>query len=165
MKTIQVLANKIGWFYTIVTTGCFSGYSPIAPGTAGTLAAIPVYLLFFYTGYGWWVYALDVIVLFILGVQGANRIEAATEQKDCGIIVIDEVVGYLITMFLLPPHWLSVILGFFLFRLFDIVKPYPARKFDEDPKLKGFGVMIDDVFAGIYSNLVLQVVARLLWQN
>jgi len=187
MKAIQALADKIGWFHTVVATGCFSGYSPVASGTAGTVVAIPLYLLFVKTG--WLLYALDALVLFVVGMQGATRIEAATERKDNGIIVIDEIVGYLVTMFLVPypplplpggdyppltspgrgwelilsgRGWLLVVLGFFVFRLFDIVKPYPARKLDQNPNLKGFGVMIDDVVAGVYSNLVLQIVARLI---
>ena len=172
MKVIQALADKIGWFHAVVATGCFSGYAPIASGTAGTVVAIPLYLLFVRTG--WILYVIDALVLFVVGMQSATRIEVVTEQKDNGIIVIDEIVGYLVTMFLVPyppltppgrgwefilsgRGWLFVVLGFFVFRLFDIVKPYPARKLDENPTLKGFGVMIDDVLAGVYGNMVLQI--------
>jgi phosphatidylglycerophosphatase A len=65
-------------------------------------------------------------------------------------------------MFLLPQRWLFVLLGFFVFRFFDILKPYPIRRLDNNPNLKGFGVMIDDVVAGVYGNIVLQIVAVLV---
>lgn len=77
--------------------------------------------------------------------------------------MIDEIVGYLVTMLFLPLHWFFIILGFFVFRIFDIVKPYPIRKIDNNPNLRGFGVMLDDVLAGIYANIVLQIFVKLLW--
>jgi phosphatidylglycerophosphatase A len=160
MKTIQALAEEIEWFYLVIATGCFSGYTPIAPGTAGTVVAIPLYLLLVRTG--WIPYLIISLVLFLIGIRGADRIEQVTEQKDNGIIVIDEIVGYLATMLFLPQRWLFVILGFFVFRLFDILKPYPIRKLDLNPNLRGFGVMIDDVLAGVYGNIALQIVAMLI---
>ncbi len=162
MKEIQTLAKKIGWFHVVAATGIFSGYAPVAPGTAGTLAAIPFYLLLVRAG--WIPYILISLVLFFIGMKGANRVEEATERQDNGIIVIDEIVGYLVTMLFLPQHWMFVILGFFVFRVFDILKPYPIRKLDKNPNLKGFGVMIDDVAAAVYGNIVLQIVARFIWQ-
>ena len=159
-KAILSLAEKIGWFHVVVATGCFSGYAPIASGTAGTAVAIPLYLLLVQAG--WIPYILFSLLLFWIGVQGANRIEAATKRKDHGIIVVDEIVGYLITMLFLPQHWLFVVLGFFVFRFFDILKPYPIRRLDLNPNLGGFGVMIDDVLAGVYGNIVLQIVAMLI---
>jgi len=162
IQAIQALADKVGWFYVVVTTGCFSGYAPIASGTAGTVVAIPLYLLLVRTG--WIPYIIGSFVVFWIGVQGANRVEEVTKQKDNGIIVIDEIAGYLVTMMFLPQQWLFIVLGFFMFRLFDILKPYPIRKFDLNPNLKGFGVMIDDIFAGVYGNVVLQIVARLIYQ-
>lgn len=169
LNTVQELANTIGWFHTIVTTGCFSGYSPFASGTAGTVIAIPLYLALLAIirlsdapWIGWGLYTVVTILLFAVGTRGANKIEAATQQKDNGIIVIDEIVGYLVTMFLLPQGWLFVVLGFFVFRFFDILKPYPIRKLDKNPNLKGFGVMIDDVLAGVYGNIVLQIVAKVV---
>jgi phosphatidylglycerophosphatase A len=160
MKSIQTLAEKIGWFYLIMTTGCFSGYAPIASGTAGTVVAIPLYLLL--VKLGWIPYLVISVILFWIGVQGADRTEAVTQLKDNGIIVIDEIVGYLVTMLFLPQRWTMIILGFFVFRLFDIVKPYPIRKLDLNPNLKGFGVMIDDLLAGVYGNIVLQLVVILI---
>lgn len=161
VKTIRPLAEKIGWFYMITATGVFSGFSPWASGTMGTVVAIPIYLLFFQAG--WFPYLILALVLFGIGLQGANKIEEATEQQDSGIIVIDEIVGYLITMLFLPLHWFLIILGFFVFRLFDIVKPYPIRKIDENMQLRGFGVMLDDVLAGVYANIGLQIFVTLVW--
>jgi phosphatidylglycerophosphatase A len=173
VTAIQDLIEKVGWFHAVLATGLFSGYSPVAPGTAGTVVAIPLYLLFVRTG--WIPYVFVSLILFFVGIQGATRIEDAMQKQDPKIVVIDEIVGYLVTMFLLPQwgvfalfgfqipkQWVLPVLGFFVFRVFDIVKPYPARKLDENPNLQGFGIMIDDVFAGIYSNIVLQVVARMI---
>ncbi len=158
MDTIQTLAKKIGWFRLITATGCFSGYAPIASGTFGTLAAIPIYLLFVKSG--WMLYLIGTLAIFLIGIQGANRIEQATQHKDNGIIVIDEIAGYLVTMAFLPRQWMVIIAGFFIFRFFDIFKPYPIRKLDQNPNLHGFGVMIDDVLAGVYGNIVLQILVR-----
>ena len=160
MNAIQTLAKKIGWFQLVVTTGLLSGYSPIASGTAGTVVAIPLYLLLVKAG--WIPYFVATALLFWLGMQGANRIEQATGKKDHGIIVIDEIIGYLITMAFLPQTWLFVILGFFVFRFFDILKPYPIRKIDLNQNLKGFGVMADDALAGVYGNILLLLVAKLI---
>ncbi len=170
---IQDLAEKIGWLHVVLATGLFSGYSPVAPGTAGTVVAIPLYLLFVRTG--WIPYVFVSLILFFFGIQSATKVEKVTQKQDPKIVVIDEIVGYLVTMFLLPQQgvfalfgfqlpkqWVLPVLGFFVFRVFDIVKPYPAWKLDENPNLQGFGIMIDDVFAGIYSNIVLQIVVRMI---
>lgn len=158
-KTLPSLAEKVGWFYLVLATGGLSGFFPIAPGTAGTAVAIPLYVLFVYAG--WLPYLIGMGVLFWLGVEGANRIEKATQQKDGRLIVIDEIVGYLVTMLFLPVRWELIIAGFFVFRFFDILKPYPIRKLDMNPNLKGFGVMIDDVLAGVYSCIVLWIAAMI----
>jgi phosphatidylglycerophosphatase A len=163
-NTLPDLVKKIGWFYTLLATGCLSGYAPVASGTVGTAVAIPLYLLLLYVGnvlrlawLTWPLYAVVSIVLFGVGTLGADKIEAAIQQKDSGIIVIDEIVGYLVTMFLVPQRWSLVIIGFFVFRFFDILKPYPIRKLDKNPTFKGFGVMIDDVLAGVYGLIVMHI--------
>ncbi len=165
LTALPDLAKKIGWFYTLFSTGCLSGYAPVASGTFGTAVAIPLYLLLMYAGRAlgihwvhWLLYALITLGLFVVGVRSADKIESAAEQKDSGIIVIDEIVGYLVTMFLVPQSWSLIIIGFFVFRFFDIFKPYPIRKFDKDPTLKGFGVMIDDVLAGVYGAIIMQII-------
>ena len=159
-ESVQALVHKVGWFYVIVTTGCFSGYSPFDPGTAGTVVAIPLYLVL--ARAGWIPYLISTLILFAVGIQGAHKIETATKQTDNGIIVIDEVVGYLVTMVFIPFHWGLIMLGFVVFRGFDSLKPYPIRKFDKNPKWGGFGVMFDDVLAGVYGNLVLQMIVMVL---
>lgn len=164
-NTLPDLVRKIGWFYTFVSTGCLSGYAPVASGTFGTAVAIPIYLALLAVGRAsgrpslqWGVYLAVTVALFWLGVQGADKIEQAVAQKDSGIIVIDEIVGYLVTMLFVPQQWFSIVLGFFVFRFFDILKPYPIRKLDQNPNLHGFGVMIDDVLAGVYGAIVMHLV-------
>ena len=127
-----------------------AGYVPVAPGTAGTLAAIPL----------WWglthvslpLYVLATVAVTLSGIAAADRAGRYFGVADSGHIVIDEVAGYLVTMFLLPRTALAAIAGFVLFRLFDVVKPPPARFFDRDPRWKnGAGVVLDDVFAGVWA--------------
>ena len=168
MTGLQKFAKKVGWGHLILSTGLFSGFAPVASGTFGTLVSIPLYVGLMKLGAflpaGWMQrmpYAAISLVLFLLGCQGANRIEDASQEKDPGIIVIDEIVGYLITMAFLPLSWQWITAGFFVFRFFDVLKPYPIRSLDENPNLKGFGVMIDDALAGVYGNLLLQA-AKLL---
>ncbi|MBW1854311.1 MAG: phosphatidylglycerophosphatase A, partial [Deltaproteobacteria bacterium] len=87
----------------------------------------------------------------------SDKSEKIFQKKDCSYIVIDELVGFLITMFLVPFGWINIALGFFFFRFFDIIKPPPANFFNNRKK-GGLDVVLDDVIAGIYSNLLLQVV-------
>lgn len=136
-----------------IAFGFGSGLMPRAPGTWGTLAAVPVYLLL--TSASWSLYALITIVLFFLGVWVSDKV-----SKDLGIhdykgIVWDEVVGYLATMFLAPQGWLWMVLGFVLFRLFDIWKPYPIRLIDEKVG-SGLGIMLDDLAAAVPAWLIMQ---------
>ena len=147
------------FFIKLLATWGGSGYSPFASGTVGTLAAIPFYL---------WLaklppalYLLTLIAFFFLACWISGKAEMIFQEKDSGRIVIDEVVGYLVTMTAIPCDWRYIVAGFFLFRLFDIVKPPPANWFDS--KLKnGYGVVLDDVAAGVYAWLCLFVVSRLL---
>lgn len=158
IRNARRLADKIGWWNVLLTTGCLSGYFSLEPGTAGTVVAVPLYLLLAPTG--WIPYTIVTLLLFALGVRGAKKVETATGQHDSRIIVIDEVVGYLITMLFLPQRWLYVILGFGLFRLFDCWKPYPIYQFDKNPMFGTYGVMLDDVLAGIYGNILLQILVK-----
>ena len=133
--------------------GFGSGCSPKAPGTAGTVVAVLLYLpLQFLPVY---LYVLMLLLTFVLGVWLCGRASEALGVHDHGGIVWDEFVGYWITMFMAPPGWLWIILGFVLFRLFDIWKPQPIRYVDRHMH-GGMGIMIDDVLAGIYALLVLQ---------
>ncbi len=135
--------------------GLGSGAAPYAPGTFGTLAAIPLYLLL--VNYlNWPIYAVVVTLMFLLGVWMCDRTEKDIGAHDHSGIVWDEFVGYLVTMFYAPAGWLWIIVGFFLFRLFDIWKPYPIRQLERRYR-NGFGNMIDDVVAGLYAAIVLQL--------
>lgn len=139
-----------------IAFGFGSGLMPFAPGTFGTLAAMPLYLLFF--GLHWSVYCSLTILAFILGVVVSNRVTADLGIHDYKGIVWDEVVGYFLTMFLAPPGMLWMFLGFILFRIFDIWKPQPIGWVDE--KIHGgLGIMLDDVLAAVPAWLILQLIA------
>ncbi|MEK7262831.1 MAG: phosphatidylglycerophosphatase A [Pseudomonadota bacterium] len=137
--------------------GFGAGRIAFAPGTFGTLVAVPIYLLF--SPLAPIVYAAAVIGLFALGVWLAEVTGRDLGAHDHPSIVWDEIVGYLVTMFLAPPGWMWMVAGFFLFRLFDIWKPYPIRFIDQRLS-NGLGCLLDDVLAGVYALLVLQA-ARL----
>lgn len=137
----------------LVCTVGFLGYLPAAPGTWGSLAGLavaiasrndPVTLGF------------ALAVSLALGFAFSGRAEKVFGRKDSSHIVIDEVAGMLITLLFIPYDLKLVLIGFLMFRIFDTVKPFPANKLQE---LKGStGVMIDDIIAGIYANLVLQII-------
>jgi phosphatidylglycerophosphatase A len=127
-----------------------SGYVPVAPGTAGTLAAVPLWWAL--THLSPWLYVLATIAVTLTGMAAAERAGRYYGVADSGHIVIDEVAGYLVTMLFLPRAALAAIAGFVLFRLFDVLKPFPARFFDRDPRWKnGAGVVLDDLFAGVWA--------------
>ena len=148
--------------WKIFATGFGAGYSPIAPGTAGALVGISITiqkevwgLAFFNTQY---LVDLDLIVLIIvfmlIGVLATNALEKEWGH-DPQKIVIDEIVGVWIAILAIPMSWNTLILAFILFRIFDIWKPLGIRKMEQ---LKGgWGVMMDDVLAGVYANIVLQI--------
>lgn len=141
-----------------IAQGGYVGRFPFAPGTVGTLAAIPLYLAMMRLSPA--VYLALCVLLFLVGTWASDRAEALLGRKDSPSIVIDEVVGFLVAMFLLPPAWVFVVAGFFLFRVFDIIKPYPL---DNLQNIRGgLGVMLDDIGAGIYTNIVLQVAVAVL---
>jgi phosphatidylglycerophosphatase A len=135
--------------------GFGSGCMPFAPGTFGTLAAIPIYLLVM--GTSPWLYLSLTVLLFISGIWICGWTTRKLGVHDHSGIVWDEIVGYLVTMFLAPSGWEWIIIGFLLFRFFDIAKPWPIGLADR--KLKGgFGIMVDDVIAGIFAFAVIQLI-------
>ena len=136
--------------------GFGSGCAPKAPGTFGTLAAIPLYLLA--QPLPLWAYLLLTAAGFILGVWICDRVARDLGVHDHPAIVWDEVVGYFLTMIAAPPGWLWIIAGFALFRLFDIVKPWPIRQADQHID-GGFGIMFDDLLAAIYAWLALHTLS------
>lgn len=135
--------------------GLGSGLMPKAPGTMGTVAAVPLLLLL--QGLPLWVYLLAVLLAFLLGIWLCEVTARNLGVHDHPGIVWDEFVGYWVTMTAVPPGWQWLLLGFCLFRIFDILKPWPIRQVDRRVG-GGFGIMFDDVLAGIYAWLVLQAV-------
>jgi phosphatidylglycerophosphatase A len=147
-------------FARTIATGFGTGYFPIAPGTVGSLAILIAY----------WICpeisALQLIMIIIgltaLGIYTATITETEMKKKlgsdkgnDPGIIVIDEIIGMLIALLFIPKTTFFLITAFILFRIFDIAKPYPARTME---KLHGgWGIVLDDVVAGIYANIVIQI--------
>jgi phosphatidylglycerophosphatase A len=132
------------------------GYAPIAPGTFGSAAGLLV----------WWLLpasavaqAAAIVSLFVAGSWGGNVAERYFGRTDPGQVVIDEVMGMLITLFLNPVGWAGAFAGFVLFRIFDVIKPYPANRLER--LHGGIGVMADDAMAAVYANLVLR--AALYW--
>jgi len=137
-----------------LSLGFGSGLSPFAPGTCGTLVAIPLYLLL--AQLPLWYYLAAVAVAFAIGVYLCGYTSAALGEHDHSGIVWDEFVGFWITMIAVPATWQWILAGFVLFRLFDIVKPWPVKV--ADAKMKGgFGIMFDDLLAALYAVIVLQI--------
>lgn len=139
-----------------IAFGFGSGLMPFAPGTWGTLAAIPVYLLIM--GSHWSIYLTFTLLAFILGVWVSDKVSDELGMHDYKGIVWDEVVGYLLTMFLAPQGIKWMLLGFILFRIFDIWKPQSIGYVDQKVQ-GGMGIMLDDVLAAIPAWLILQIVA------
>lgn len=144
----------------VLATGFGVGFSPVAPGTAGAFLGAVLYWLFPDSSLGWQkgLPLLAAIVLgFFVGTWAAHEAERVYGH-DAGKIVIDEVVGMWVVMLWIPKTWPLLVAGFFLCRLFDIVKPFPARR--SQSLRGGWGIMVDDLIAGVYGNLVLQLVWR-----
>jgi len=139
--------------------GFGSGAMPFAPGTFGTLAALPIYLLMLPLNL--WAYLAVVLVMTSLGVWLCHVTSRDLGVHDHGGIVWDEIVGYLITMIAAPPGWQWIVAGFVLFRFFDIIKPWPIGWVDQRVQ-GGLGIMLDDVLAAILAWAVLQGVAFVL---
>lgn len=139
--------------------GFGSGAAPYAPGTFGTLVAIPAYLLLRPLPLP--LYLVLTGLLFIAGVALCGRTARDIGVHDHSGIVWDEIVGYLLTMAAVPSGWPWIAGGFAAFRFFDIVKPWPIRRLDRDVG-GGFGIMLDDVLAGLYAALALWAVAAVM---
>ncbi len=131
--------------------GFGSGLAPIAPGTFGTLAGVPICLLCL--PLPWFLRLLVVLVLMALSIYVAGRAEEIYQKKDDQRIVIDEIIGFQVTMLPVMITTAHLCAGFVLFRIFDILKPFPIDNLQRLPG--GWGVVLDDVGAGIYAGLVL----------
>ncbi len=144
MKDIK---NKI----TEVIASCFYiGYIPGAPGTYGSLFA-----LLLISQFNILTKNISVIAFIIIGLLSSTLMEKHTGKKDDQRIVIDEFVGMLITFYFIEPNFTYLIVGFILFRLYDIYKPYPIKKIQNLPS--GWGIMLDDILAGVYARIVLHI--------
>jgi phosphatidylglycerophosphatase A len=149
--------NSIPFLTKFIATGFYSGYSPVAPGTAGSVVGI---LFFLIPGFGTPIpLATAVIIGFFIGTYTSNRMEKRFGE-DPSIVVIDEIVGMWISLLFLPNNLFVIFTAFILFRIFDIVKPQPARYMEKFPH--GWGIMLDDVVAGIYANAATQILILII---
>ncbi len=144
MNTLQVFKHPVHFF----AFGFGSGLAPKAPGTFGTLVAVPIFLLIFQ-----WpllFYLAFVLITFAIGIYLCDKASKDLKVHDHSGIVWDEMVGFWITMIAIPVNWQTVLAGFLLFRLFDIWKPWPIKWCDKKVH-GGFGIMLDDVIAGFFA--------------
>lgn len=135
----------------LLATALGVGYAPIAPGTFGSAAGLALWAILPAVPL---VQAMAIAALFAAGSWSGSVIERQTGRRDPGIVVIDEVMGMLIALFMNPVGWRGAFVAFLLFRAFDVLKPYPARQFERFAG--GIGIMADDAMAGIYANVALR---------
>ena len=143
------------WLFRLIATGMYSGFSPIAPGTVGSLIAVLIARLI--PVLNPWIGLSAIVLFFFAGVRASGEVEK-NHGHDASVINIDEMVGMWISLFALPFHsaWFWPVGAFLLFRVCDIVKPFPAGVSQKLPR--GWGVMVDDVVAGVYANLGLRLI-------
>ena len=135
-------------------TGAFTGYFPVMPGTAGTVAGVFIYLAIAHLITP--VYLFLTLLFILFSVWISDRTEKFFKKKDPPEVVIDEIAGYLVTMLSFPAEWKYIVVGFILFRILDIVKPYPANHINNSME-GGWGIVLDDIVAGMYANIGLQI--------
>ncbi len=139
-------------------TGLYSGYFPVAPGTVGSLLAALIFTLE-YIFFNYYCPVTNFIVVLILiypSIRLGDESEKLFNRKDPSIVVLDEMLGFWVSVLFIPYSWQIVLLAFFIFRIFDIFKPYPIKKAE---KLKGgSGIMLDDIIAGIYTNILIRLI-------
>lgn len=138
-----------------LSLGLGSGLSPFAPGTAGTLLAVLLYIPL--ATLSMWSYIIVLVVGSVLGIYLCGETSKKLGGHDDPAIVWDEFLGYWVTMLFAPAGWIWIVVGFVLFRLFDIWKPWPISVIDHKVK-GGFGIMLDDLVAGVYALVVLQLI-------
>jgi len=143
----------------LLAFGFGSGLSPFAPGTMGTLVAVP--FIFALKSLGTPAFWIVLILLFLLGIWLCDQVSHKLGVHDHGGIVWDEMVGYWLSMAFVPLQWQWLLAAFVLFRFFDIVKPWPIRQLDQKVS-GGFGIMIDDVVAALFTIIILAVL-RSFW--
>ena len=161
LTTIRSWLDRLGWLHRLgwfIGTGFGSGLSPVAPGTAGSLVALVVYLLLPVSGDSVLFYSL-ILAGFVLGIWATGSL-ITPEDKDPGRAVWDEFIGLWTTCLLLPKTWGWMLAAFLLFRALDILKPWPARRLEAWPG--GLGIMADDLLVGVYGAAILNA-ARILF--
>ena len=142
----------------LLAFGFGSGLSPFAPGTMGTLVAIPfIFALKSLGTAGFWIV---LVLLFLLGIWLCDQVSRKLGVHDHGGIVWDEMVGYWLSMAFVPLQWQWLLAAFVLFRFFDIVKPWPIRQLDRKVS-GGFGIMIDDIVAALFTIIILAILQSL----
>ena len=141
-------------FSKITATFFGAGYFPLAPGTI-TSAIIVLLYKFFLHRLSWPFYLLLFFFLFILGIFVSDVYSRTLKKDDPRTVVIDEAAGQLIALFLLSPQWALCAASFVLFRLFDIVKPFPIKQVESFPR--GFGIMLDDIVAAIFAGILINL--------
>ena len=135
-----------------IATFGYIGFAPIAPGTFGSLAGVAVFYLLRATGVPW-IEPAAIVALFAIGSWAGNVAERFFGGIDPAPVVIDEVLGMLVTLMFVPVTWVGVVFGFLLFRVLDVFKPWPARRMES--LHGGIGVMADDAMAAVYGNIIM----------
>jgi len=159
------VTKELRSFSVWIATGLGAGFFPVAPGTAGSLVGLALVIAMRQTSLGSAELAVSLavlaVVIFGLGVWSAGKAEQAFGRVDPGQVVIDEVMGQVITFIATPRiSRVGLIAGFILFRIFDIIKPFPARRCERFPG--GWGIMLDDGVAGLYSLIALVILGRMI---
>ena len=147
---VKMLLNPVHF----IALGFGSGLTPKIPGTAGTLAGVLIFILMPDTS--WMTYLLIVVCGFLFGIFCCGYTAKILNVHDHYSIVWDEIIGYMITMFMVPKEWIWILVGFILFRIFDILKPWPISFIDRRIE-GGLGIMLDDVIAALFSLAIIQI--------
>lgn len=144
---------KLNFFEKLLGSGFYAGYFPVAPGTIGSLAALVIYLI---PGFeNLWILIPAILFVTAIGIPIATKFEKYYDKRDPRYCTIDEVAGMWISLIMVPKSTWPVILAFLVWRIMDIIKPYPARKLEDLEG--GLGVMMDDIAAGVYSLIFVHV--------
>lgn len=144
---MKILAKILATFFGV-------GFFPVAPATLMSLIIVLLYKLYLHN-LNWPLYLILLLALFSIGVLASHHYSLELKEKDPRKIVIDEACGQLFVLFFVPASWFLLILGFFLFRLFDIIKPYPIKAAEN--LQRGWGIMADDIIAALYAAIILNV--------
>jgi phosphatidylglycerophosphatase A len=142
--------------HKLIATYFFVGYLPKAPGTWGSFFALPLVWILYRLGLPY--YVATLIFITLVGIWASYKTSIELNNTDPDEVVIDEVAGILVTFLFVKPTLLNLLLGFFLFRLIDITKPFPIKQFEKIPY--GVGIMVDDLLAGVYAGLILLVLDK-----